>query len=45
MKGIIWKIKFLWYKYILRHKYTIGFDMGTEDLSCWVVTRQDKKRN
>ena len=27
MNNLIWKIKFLWYKYILRHKYTIGIDL------------------
>lgn len=45
MEKLIWKIKFLWFKYILRHTYTIGVDLGSQDDDCSVIVRRDKKGN
>ena len=43
MEKFIWKIKYLFYKYILRHTYTIGVDLGSQNCDCSVIVRRDKK--
>ena len=45
MANILWKIHYLFYKYILRHRYTIGVDMGSQDGDCSVIVRTDRKGN
>ncbi len=45
MKKLIWKIKYLFYKYILRHQHMIGVDVGSSDGDCYVITRCDRKGN
>ena len=40
-----WRIKYLFYKYILKHTYTIGVDIGSQDIDTSVIVRHDKKGN
>jgi len=43
MKKKLWKIKYLFYRYILGHTYTMGVDIGSQDDDCSVIVRRNKK--
>jgi len=44
MEKLKWKIKYLFYRYILRHEYTtIGVDINSQDHDCSVIVRKDWK--
>lgn len=36
-------MRYLFYRYILRHEYAIGVDIGSQDDDCSVIVRKDKK--
>lgn len=43
MEQVLWKIKYLFYRYILRHRYVVGIDLCSRDYDCIVVARINRK--
>jgi|LakMenEpi03Aug12_release.lakeMendotaPanAssembly.Ray.scaffolds.fasta_scaffold1896159_1 hypothetical protein len=45
IKELKWQVKYLFYRYVLRHTYSIGLDIAAKDSehSCMVVARTNHK--
>lgn len=43
MKIFMWKIQYLFYRYILRNRYTLGIDLASQDNDYTIIVRTDKR--